>query len=52
MKYPYIKAANPTEYSVFEGTGKSAKDQKTVTKDIPCQAALKWSPKTGQVCKL
>ena len=39
MKYPYIKAANPTEYSVFEGTGESAKDQITVAKDIPCQAA-------------
>lgn len=39
MKYQYRKATNPTEYSVVEGIGKSAKDQKTLAKDIPCQAA-------------
>lgn len=39
MKYQYRKAPNPTEYSVAEGHGETAKDQKTLAKDIPCQAA-------------
>ncbi len=39
MNYSYRKAANPTEYSVIEGLGLSSKDQKTIAKDIPCQAA-------------
>lgn len=39
MKYQYRQAPNPTEYSVVEGLGKTAKDQKTLAKDIPCQAA-------------
>jgi formate dehydrogenase major subunit len=39
MNYPYCKATNPTEYSVVEGLGETAKDQKTLAKDIPCQAA-------------
>lgn len=39
MKYQYRKSPNPTEYSVVEGIGETTKDQKTLAKDIPCQAA-------------
>lgn len=39
MKYQYLKATNPSEYSVVEGLGETVKDQKTLAKDIPCQAA-------------
>jgi NADPH-dependent glutamate synthase beta subunit-like oxidoreductase len=39
MKYDYKKAPNVTEFSVFTGIGKEKLDQKTLEKDIPCQAA-------------
>ncbi|NNM66955.1 MAG: hypothetical protein HKM06_02960, partial [Spirochaetales bacterium] len=39
MKYQYRKAPNPTEFSVFEGLGITELDQKTLAKDVPCQAA-------------
>lgn len=39
MKYEYIKAPNPTEFSVYTGSGDSPLDFKTLAKDVPCQNA-------------
>ncbi|HUX49893.1 MAG TPA: FAD-dependent oxidoreductase [Spirochaetia bacterium] len=39
MNYQYRKAPNPTEFSVFTGLGTTKLDQRTLEKDVPCQAA-------------
>ncbi len=39
MKYEYIKAPNPTEFSVYTGAGDTPLDFKTIAKDVPCQNA-------------
>lgn len=35
----YVKAPNPSEFSMFTGVGDAPRDFETMAKDIPCQAA-------------
>jgi sulfite reductase beta subunit-like hemoprotein len=39
LQFRYEHAPKPAEFSVFTGEGRAALDEKTMARDIPCQAA-------------